>query len=146
MTFGKYRQSLFFFLDDDNDFEKQLVVDGFQNEIRKSIASFDSYDNEQHREAKESQRLAEIEQFSDDDLYTEITKKKTMFAPVALLVKVKASTFLLLRDNKTRIRSVSTRVLPLPALALTYKAPSSASTIDCCFSESITWLLMIPPQ
>jgi DNA helicase-2/ATP-dependent DNA helicase PcrA len=42
-------------------------------------------------------------------------------------VKVKASTFLLLRDNKTRIRSVSTRVLPLPALALTYKAPSSES-------------------
>jgi putative ATP-dependent endonuclease of OLD family len=79
---SKKKSDVIVFLDKGNDFERQLVADGFQDEIRKSIASFDSYDNEQHREAKESQRLAEIEQFSDDDLYTEITKKKTMFAPV----------------------------------------------------------------
>jgi putative ATP-dependent endonuclease of OLD family len=79
---SKKKSDVIVFLDKGNDFERQLVADGFQDEIRKSIASFDSYDNEQHREAKESQRLAEIEQFSDDDLYTEITKKQTMFAPV----------------------------------------------------------------
>jgi putative ATP-dependent endonuclease of OLD family len=60
---SKEESDVIVFLDDDNDFEKQLVADGFQDEIRKSIASFDSYDNEQHREAKESQRLAEIETF-----------------------------------------------------------------------------------
>ncbi len=79
---SKEEADLIVFLDDGNDFEKQLIVDGFQNEIRKSIASFDSYNNEQHREAKEPQRLTEIEQFIDNDLYTEITKKKTKFAPV----------------------------------------------------------------
>jgi hypothetical protein len=40
-------------------------------------------------------------------------------------------------DDKIYELIVSTRVLPLPALALTYKAPSSISTIDCCVCESI---------
>jgi len=69
------------FLDNDNDFEKQLIADGFQDEVKKSIAIFDSYSNEQHRQAKEPQRLAEIEQYSDEYLYKEISKKKTKFAP-----------------------------------------------------------------
>lgn len=78
----KRESSLIVFLDDGNDIEKQLIADGFQDEIKQSIATFDSYENEQHREAKGPQRLAEIEQYSDDELYTEITKKKTRFAPV----------------------------------------------------------------
>jgi hypothetical protein len=94
---SKEKSDVIVFLDDRNNFEEQLIADGFQNEIRKSIASFDSYNNGQHREDKEPQRL-------------------------------------------------TTRVLPLPALALTYKAPSSAATIDFCVSESIICLLMIPPQ
>lgn len=70
------------FLDDGNDFEKQLIADHFHNEIRKSIAVFDNYSNENHRKAKEPQRLEEIKQYSEEDLYKEITKQKTRFAPV----------------------------------------------------------------
>jgi putative ATP-dependent endonuclease of OLD family len=68
---SKEESDVIVFLDDGNDFEKQLIRDGFQNEIKKSIASFDSYNNGQDREAKEPQRLTEIEQFSDGDLYRE---------------------------------------------------------------------------
>jgi hypothetical protein len=136
------------FLDNGNDIEKQLIKDGYQDEIKKALIARGEYHNEQHKVKKET----EIKAYGDDKIYELITGAKTQFAPViviscpALLVKVKASTFLLLRDNKTRIRSVSTRVLPLPALALTYKAPSSISTIDCCVCESIICLLMMPPQ
>ncbi len=79
---SKIEADVLVFLDDGHDIEKQLIVDGFQDEIRKSIAVFDSYNNEQHRRAREPQRLAEIEQYSDEDLYKVITKKKTPFAPV----------------------------------------------------------------
>lgn len=66
------------FLDDGNDFEKQLLADGFHDEVRQSIAILDEYSNEMHRKAKEEK----IKQYSEDDLYDEITKQKTRFAPV----------------------------------------------------------------
>ncbi|MDQ6957397.1 MAG: AAA family ATPase [Mariprofundaceae bacterium] len=85
--FGKSNSSrsesdVIVYLDDDNDFEKQLIADNFQDEIKKSLATFDVYNNEQHRQAKEPQRLLEIDQYNDNNLYEEITKKKTQFAPV----------------------------------------------------------------
>jgi len=69
------------FLDDGNDFEKQLISDGFQDEIKKAISSFDEYHNEQHRNAKEPSRKEEIKNYTDNDLYSIITSDKTPFAP-----------------------------------------------------------------
>ena len=69
------------FIDDGNDFEKQLVSDGFGAEIKKAIASLDVYENEKHREAKEKDRLKEIEGYDDAKLYEVITCSKTQYGP-----------------------------------------------------------------
>lgn len=69
------------FVDDGNNFEKQLICDGFCDEIRKVIASFDVYENEHHRAAKEPNRLIEIEEYTDDKLYEIITGGKTKYGP-----------------------------------------------------------------
>jgi len=70
------------FLDDGNNFEKQLIIDGFGNEIKKAIASFDVYANEQHRAAKEQNRLTEIESYDDNKLDEIIQSNKTKYSPV----------------------------------------------------------------
>lgn len=69
------------FVDDGNDFEKQLICDGFCDEIRIAIASFDVYESEQHRAVKERTRLNEIEGYTDDELYKIITGRKTKYGP-----------------------------------------------------------------
>lgn len=69
------------FLDDGNDYEKQLINDGFGDEIKKAIASLDIYVNQEHREAKEEIRLKEIESYNDEKLYDIITNSKTQFGP-----------------------------------------------------------------
>jgi putative ATP-dependent endonuclease of OLD family len=69
------------FVDDGNDFENQLIKDGFCNEIKKVIASFEVYENDYHRAAKEPKRLKEIEEYSDEELYNVITDKKTTYGP-----------------------------------------------------------------
>ena len=69
------------FVDDGNDFEQQLINDGFSDEIKKTIALFDVYENEQHRQAKESDRLEKINNYNDVELYGIITGKKTKFGP-----------------------------------------------------------------
>ena len=69
------------FIDDGNDFEKQLIYDGFGEEIKKAIASFDIYENEHHREAKEQDRLTEIGNYDSDKLYEVITGSKTQYGP-----------------------------------------------------------------
>lgn len=69
------------FLDDGNNFEKQLIDDGFSGEIKKAIASFDVYENKQHRVAKEKKRLTEIESYDDNKLYKIIKGNKTQYGP-----------------------------------------------------------------
>ena len=69
------------FLDDNNDFERQLITDGFQDEIKKAIISFDRYSNEQHRATKEAGRLVEVTAFNDEKLYEIITNDKTQYGP-----------------------------------------------------------------
>ena len=69
------------FLNAGTDFEKQLIEDSFGDEIKKAIASFDVYVNEQHRAAKEQKRLKEINEFSKGELYKIITGSKTRFGP-----------------------------------------------------------------
>lgn len=67
------------FLSDNSDFEKELIYDGFQNEIRKALIYIGEYHNLQHKLSKET----EINAYSDDKLYEEMTKKgmKTKLAP-----------------------------------------------------------------
>lgn len=69
------------FVDNDNDFEQQLIADGFQDEIRASILSFDEYTNEKHRAAKEPARQQAVNNYSDDDLYKIIYGEKTKYGP-----------------------------------------------------------------
>ncbi|MFK5970467.1 MAG: AAA family ATPase [Candidatus Marithrix sp.] len=70
------------FLNEGNDFEQQLICDDFGDEIKHAIASLDIYENEQHRLAKEPNRLIEIENFNKERLYEVITNDKTKFAPI----------------------------------------------------------------
>lgn len=68
-------------LDDGNDFEKQLIQDGYQEEIRKAIASFEVYKSEEHKKYREPIRTKEILDYNDEKLYELITKDKTQFGP-----------------------------------------------------------------
>ncbi|MBW6492894.1 MAG: AAA family ATPase [Lentimicrobium sp.] len=69
------------FLDEGNNFEKQIITDGFTDEIKQAIASFDVYENEHHRTAKKVERLKEISEYSDSKLYEVITASKTQYSP-----------------------------------------------------------------
>ena len=70
------------FLNEGNDFEKQLINDGFGDEIKAAIAHFYEYHNEQHRAAKEPELLRKIQSHDDNELYKFITESKTQYAPV----------------------------------------------------------------
>ncbi|MCP4552267.1 MAG: AAA family ATPase [Bacteroidetes bacterium] len=74
------------FLDDGNDYEKQLISDGFGDEIKKAIASLDIYENEQHRAANEEKRLEEIENYDNEKLYEVLTGSKTQFGPAVAYI------------------------------------------------------------
>ena len=69
------------FLDDGNNFEKQLINDGFSNEIKQAVASLDVYENGRHRAAKEPIRLKELKEYDDNKLGGIITGSKTKFGP-----------------------------------------------------------------
>jgi len=78
-SINKEQDDVLIFLNNECDFEKELINDGFQNEIKKALISIGEYHNEQHKLAKER----EIDNYSDDKLYEEMTKKgmKTKLAP-----------------------------------------------------------------
>lgn len=65
------------FLDEGNDFETQLISDGFTNEIKQAISSFEVYVSKQHKQAK----IQQIEKYDDDKLYEIIIDSKTKFGP-----------------------------------------------------------------
>ena len=65
------------FLDDGNDIERQLINDGFADEIKSSIIDIGEYRSKQHKEAK----VKEIADYDDDKLYEIITGSKTQFGP-----------------------------------------------------------------
>lgn len=65
------------FLDDGNNFEKQLICDGFSDEIKSVVISLGSYANDLHKSAK----VKEINSYDDDELYKIIEKNKTQYAP-----------------------------------------------------------------
>ena len=75
---SKKESDLIVFLDEGNDFEKQLIADGFQDEIKHALIERGEYHSEQHKKAK----AAEIQAYGDKQLYELIIAAKTQFAPV----------------------------------------------------------------
>ncbi len=75
----KNQNDVLIFLNDECDFEKELIHDGFQDEIKKALVDIGDYHNEQHRAFKENT----INAYDDDKLYEEMTIKgmKTKLAP-----------------------------------------------------------------
>lgn len=68
------------FLTDGNNFEKQLMMDGYSEEVRKSILKMEiiNCQSQQHKEAKEN----EISTYGDTRLYEIISGQKTQYGPV----------------------------------------------------------------
>lgn len=65
------------FLNDGNNFENQLISDGYSNEIKQAIIKLLVFQNEQHKEAKSK----EIIRYSDEKIYEIITGDKTKYSP-----------------------------------------------------------------
>jgi len=83
-TSGSTRQesNCIVFVNDENDFEKQLINDGFQDEIKKVLLSLKIYENPQHESVKKPQDEAEINGLSNEELYEYLTKEKAKFSPL----------------------------------------------------------------
>jgi putative ATP-dependent endonuclease of OLD family len=73
----KAESEVIVFLDDGNDFERQMIDDGYSDEIKRAIISQTDFHNDQHRAAKE----LEINGYDDECLYGIITGNKTQFGP-----------------------------------------------------------------
>jgi len=75
----KEQDDVLIFLGNECDFEKELIENGFQDEIKKALISIGEYYNEAHKLAKET----EINAYNNDKLYEEMTNKgmKTKLAP-----------------------------------------------------------------
>jgi len=65
------------FLDDGKDFERQLIDEGYDEEIKQAIISLGNYTNEKHKAAK----VKEIKKYNNDKLYQLITGAKTQYGP-----------------------------------------------------------------
>ena len=78
-TSGKSEGDHIVFLNDGNGFEKQLLDDGYEKEIKEAIISIELplCNSPQHQEAKKS----EIEGLSLDEIYTRLTRSKTQYGP-----------------------------------------------------------------
>jgi putative ATP-dependent endonuclease of OLD family len=70
-----------FFLNENCDFEQQLIEDGFIHEIKKAFLSLKFYNSEAHRQAQEEQDITEIYNYSDEELLAKMRKEKTKIAP-----------------------------------------------------------------
>ena len=65
------------FIDEGNDFERQLISDGFTDEIKQAIVKQGIYHNDKHKQAK----VQKIEKYDDDKLYEVIAGSKTQYGP-----------------------------------------------------------------
>jgi putative ATP-dependent endonuclease of OLD family len=74
---NKNQNDVVVFLDANNDFENQLISDGFTDEIKQAIIDQSDFHNEQHKDAK----VQEIENYNDNKLYDTITGEKTKYGP-----------------------------------------------------------------
>jgi putative ATP-dependent endonuclease of OLD family len=78
---SKNQDDVLIFLDDGNDFEKQLISDGYQTEIKNVILNNFVYHNEQHRASTEDNNKIAVNARTDDQLYSSMTSAKTKFGP-----------------------------------------------------------------
>jgi putative ATP-dependent endonuclease of OLD family len=76
---GKSEGDAIIFLTDGNDFEKELIADGYAEEIRKSIIKIEiaKCQGSQHVKAKKE----EIVSYNNDKLYKSVIKSKTQYGP-----------------------------------------------------------------
>ena len=65
------------FLDEGNDFERQLISDGFTDEVKQAIVKQGIYHNDKHKQAK----VQKIEKYDDDKLYEVIAGSKAQYGP-----------------------------------------------------------------
>jgi len=70
------------FLDDDCDFEQQLINDDFIQEIKNAFISLKVYYSEEHRNAQEARDIAEINNYSNENLYEKMCNAKTTISPI----------------------------------------------------------------
>lgn len=77
---GKSEGEVLIFLNDENNFEKQLSSDGYDEEVRKSISKIEiaKCQGPEHVEAKKS----EIALYSIETLYEIVSNSKTQYGPV----------------------------------------------------------------
>jgi putative ATP-dependent endonuclease of OLD family len=77
-----------FYLNDGNDFEKQLIQDGYQDEIRKAIISCETtFDDHSNRIKAIKDRT---EGLGNSDLYKKITGSKTQYGPAVAEAIIKS--------------------------------------------------------
>jgi len=74
---GKREEDSIVFLDENNDFEKQMILDGYQNEIKQLIIDTTIFHNDYHK----SQKVTEIGRYDDNKLYSILKGSKTKFGP-----------------------------------------------------------------
>ncbi|MFH1096889.1 MAG: AAA family ATPase [Candidatus Desantisbacteria bacterium] len=75
---SKEETDVIVFLDKGNNFEGQLLKDGFIDEFKEAVKQIEKYDNEENKEAK----TKKIEGYDEEKLYITIKKRKTQFGPV----------------------------------------------------------------
>jgi putative ATP-dependent endonuclease of OLD family len=73
--------SFVIFLDDGNNFEKQLILDKYHDQIKAVLISFIEYENETHRNNSSDQKQNTINCYCDQKLLEEMKKIKTKFGP-----------------------------------------------------------------
>lgn len=78
----KQENDCIIFVNDNSDFEQQLISDGYQDEIKKSLLSLKKYTNEYHEAHQRPIDEAEINNLDDTALYEALTKEKAQFAPL----------------------------------------------------------------
>ena len=78
----KEENSCVIFLDDGCDFEQQLINDDFIQEIKNAFISLKVYYSEEHRNAQEARDIAEINNYSNENLYEKMCNAKTTISPI----------------------------------------------------------------
>ncbi|MFZ2452697.1 MAG: AAA family ATPase [Methylovulum miyakonense] len=79
---SKFEKDIVVFLDDGNDFEKQLIDSGFTNEVKNAIMSLKICSNKRHEKAQKPKDQVEVASYDDQKIYEIITGNKTMFGPL----------------------------------------------------------------
>lgn len=70
-----------FFLDDGCNFESHLIKNGYSEEVKKAIIESTEYYNEQHKNIKEPEIIAETNSFDNEKLLEVMKSAKTKLAP-----------------------------------------------------------------